>query len=78
MVVDKTEEKIEGVEDMKNKGSRTNLSVGKSGKLLTKRDLKKHYDMLNSRFEEQLMDKKNYKLFYWAPDYSFCGFATKD
>ena len=24
------------------------------------------------------MDQKNYKVFYWAPDYSFCGFATSD
>ena len=24
------------------------------------------------------MDKNNYKVFYWAPDYSFCGFATSD
>lgn len=22
------------------------------------------------------MDQKNYKMFYWAPDYSYCGFAT--
>jgi hypothetical protein len=24
------------------------------------------------------MDDKNYKVFYWAPDYSFCGFATSE
>ena len=22
------------------------------------------------------MKDDNYKVFYWAPDYSFCGFAT--
>lgn len=24
------------------------------------------------------MNKKNFKVFYWAPDYSFCGFAPSD
>ena len=24
------------------------------------------------------MDTKNYKMFYWAPDYSFCGFASSE
>lgn len=24
------------------------------------------------------MNDKHYKIFYWAPDYSFCGFATNN
>ena len=43
---------------------------------MNKDDLKRKMTSINKRFERQLMDSNNYKIFYWAPDYSFCGFAT--
>jgi hypothetical protein len=40
--------------------------------------MKAEYDKLTYKLESKLMDDKNYKVFYWAPDYSFCGFATSE
>lgn len=33
---------------------------------------------MHENLKKNLMDQKNYKVFYWAPDYSYCGFATSN
>ncbi|CDW85717.1 UNKNOWN [Stylonychia lemnae] len=53
-------------------------SLFKIRKPYTKEGLKAEYDKLTQKLENKLMDDKNYKVFYWAPDYSFCGFATSE
>ena len=58
--------------------STTTVGTQKIKKLLSKEQLKKHYDMMNDNLKKQLMHKNNYKVFYWAPDYSFCGFAPSE
>jgi hypothetical protein len=39
---------------------------------------KDQIDILKSKefWPDELLHPNNYKIFYWAPDYSFCGFAT--
>eukprot|EP00350_Pseudokeronopsis_sp_OXSARD2_P010105 CAMPEP_0170554612 /NCGR_PEP_ID=MMETSP0211-20121228/12489_1 /TAXON_ID=311385 /ORGANISM="Pseudokeronopsis sp., Strain OXSARD2" /LENGTH=70 /DNA_ID=CAMNT_0010863837 /DNA_START=918 /DNA_END=1130 /DNA_ORIENTATION=- len=46
--------------------------------MLSKDELRQHYDQMNENLKKKLMDSSNYKMFYWAPDYSFCGFATSE
>ncbi len=43
---------------------------------MTKNEIQQHLHKMNDNLKQTLMNQKNYKVFYWAPDYSFCGFAT--
>jgi len=38
--------------------------------------MKAQFDNLQKKLSRDLLDERKYKVFYWAPDYSFCGFAT--
>jgi hypothetical protein len=44
--------------------------------LMSRQRIQKKFDNLNAHLSKQIMDEKKFKHFYWAPDYSFCGFAT--
>eukprot|EP00347_Sterkiella_histriomuscorum_P018866 403343872 len=74
----KSKAKIINQTTQQNNSQQQQNSVIKERVPFTKEGLKVEYERLTNNLESQLMNDKNYKMFYWAPDYSFCGFATQE